>query len=102
MGLEGNQIDRYQILHLLGSGAMGDVYLAEDPRIGQQVAIKVIRVEPGLYPDRLNAEESARLFQREVQAIVKLDSPHILPLFDYGEQPVGELNIIYLVMPYRK
>lgn len=102
MGLEGSQIDRYRILHLLGSGAMGDVYLAEDPRIGQQVAIKVIRVEPDLYPDALNAEEAARLFQREIEAIVKLDSPHILPLYDYGEQPVGEMNIIYLVMPYRK
>ena len=102
MGLEGSQIDRYRILHLLGSGAMGDVYLAEDPRIGQQVAIKVIRVEPDLYPDRLNAEQAAHLFQREIQAIVKLDSPHILPLFDYGEEPVGEMKIIYMVMPYRK
>ncbi len=99
--LEGRQIDRYRMLQLIGSGAMGDVYLAEDPRIGQQVAIKVIRIEPDLYPALLNAEDAARLFQREVQAIVKLDSPHILPLFDYGEELVGETNILYLVMPYR-
>jgi serine/threonine protein kinase len=39
MSLEGKQIDRYHILHLLGSGGMGAVYLAEDPRIGQQIAI---------------------------------------------------------------
>ncbi|HAG99003.1 MAG TPA: hypothetical protein DDW33_08795 [Ktedonobacter sp.] len=42
MSLEGKQIDRSHILHLLGSGGMGAVYLAEDPRIGQQVAIKLM------------------------------------------------------------
>jgi serine/threonine protein kinase/ABC-type branched-subunit amino acid transport system substrate-binding protein len=42
-------------------------------------------------------EEAIRLFQREVKAIAKLDHPHILPLFDYGE----EHTLIYLVMPYR-
>jgi serine/threonine protein kinase len=102
MVLEGWQIGRYRILQLIGSGAMGDVYLAEDSRIGQQVAIKVIRGESDLYPDRFNAKEAAHLFQREAQAIVRLDSPRILPLFDYGEELVGEMNIIYLVMPYRK
>ena len=42
MPLEGQHVDRYHILHLLGGSGMGDVYLAEDPPIGQQVAIKVI------------------------------------------------------------
>ena len=51
MSLEGQQIDRYHILRLLGSGSMGDVYLAEDARIEQQVAIKVIRAEASPYPD---------------------------------------------------
>ena len=45
MFLEGHQIDRYRILHQIGSGGMGFVYLAEDERIGQQVAIKVIQTE---------------------------------------------------------
>jgi len=51
LSLEGKQIDRYAIVRLLGSGGMGDVYLAEDSRIGQQVAIKVIRTELSPYPD---------------------------------------------------
>ncbi len=42
MSLEGQQIGRYSLLHLLGSGGMGEVYLASDPRINRQVAIKVI------------------------------------------------------------
>jgi serine/threonine protein kinase len=102
MSLEGQQIDRYRILRLLGSGGMGDVYLAEDARIEQQVAIKVIRAEASPYPDKEASQEAARLFQREAKAIVKLDHPHILPLYDYGEERLGNMTIIYLVMPYRK
>ena len=85
MPLEGLQIGRYHILRLLGSGGMGEVYLAEDARIEQQVAIKVIRSEVNPYPHTHGAKETTRLFQREAKAIVKLDHPHILPLFDYGE-----------------
>src|SRR5712691_2384800 len=102
MSLEGQQIDRYRILRMLGSGGMGDVYLAEDARIEQQVAIKVIRAEVSPYPDAHATQEAARLFQREARAIVKLDHPHILPLFDYGEHTVRKTTIIYLVMPYRQ
>lgn len=101
MSLEGKQIDRYAIMRLLGSGGMGDVYLAEDPRIGQQVAIKVIRTELSPYPDEHAVQNAARLFQREAKAIVKLDHPHILPLYDYGEERIGNAPVIYLVMPYR-
>ncbi len=101
MSLEGKQIDRYAIVRLLGSGGMGDVYLAEDPRIGQQVAIKVIRTELSPYPDEHAVQNAARLFQREAKAIVKLDHPHILPLYDYGEEHIGNAPVIYLVMPYR-
>jgi serine/threonine protein kinase len=102
MALEGQQIARYSILRLLGSGGMGDVYLAEDARIEQQVAIKVIRTEISLYPDATSVKEAVRLFQREAKAIVKLDHPHILPLFDYGEERIGDTTVIYLVMLYRQ
>lgn len=97
---EGQQIDRYHILHLIGSGGMGAVYLAEDARIGQQVAIKVIRAEAS--SDVHRDDEAIRLFHREVKAIAKLDHPNILPLFDYGEEHFQNMTLIYLVMPYRQ
>ena len=101
MSLEGQHIGRYHLLHLLGSGGMGDVYLAEDARIEQQVAIKVIRSENSSYGNSDVTNSAARLFQREIRAIAGLDHPHILPLYDYGEDLVRGVNITYMVMPYR-
>lgn len=102
MSLEGQQLGRYRILRLLGSGGMGEVYLAEDASIERQVAIKVIRAEVNPYPDKEASQDAIRLFQREARAIAKLDHPHILPLYDHGEERMGNLTVIYLVMPYRR
>ena len=63
MSLEGQQIDRYRILRLLGSGGMGEVYLAEDARIEQQVAIKVIRAEVSPYPNTQGSAADALTLQ---------------------------------------
>ena len=100
--LERRRLGHYRLLRLLGSGGMGEVYLAEDARIGQQVAIKVIRAEGVAYPQSESAMKAARLFEREAKAIARLDHPNILPLFAYGEETLGEQVLTYLVMPYRK
>src|SRR5690348_1769256 len=102
MSLQGQQLGHYRLLHLLGSGGMGEVYLAEDARIGQQVAIKVVRSEGIAYPQSESAREAARLFEREARAIARLDHPHILPLYAYGEETLHGTQLSYLVMPYRK
>jgi eukaryotic-like serine/threonine-protein kinase len=102
MSLEGHQLGRYRLHHLLGSGSMGEVYLATDPSLNRQVAIKVIRAEAASYPEAQAAKEAARLFQRELRAIAALDHPHILPLFDSGEESAGGSTLIYMVMPYRQ
>ncbi len=102
MPLEGMRLGQYTLIRLLGSGGMGEVYLAADPRIDQQVAIKVCRVEVSTYPTDWSAEEAARLFQREAKAIASLDHPHILPLFGYGEEQLDDMLLTYIIMSYRR
>jgi eukaryotic-like serine/threonine-protein kinase len=118
MSLEGQQLGRYRLIQLIGNGGMGEVYLAQDPGINRQVAIKVVRVEATDYARRstdtlsgmrsatragtMGFQDVARMFQREAKAIAMLDHPGILPLYDYGEQSVNGAMLTYLVMPYRE
>ncbi len=100
MPLEGLQLGRYRLLHLIGRGNMGEVYLAEDPRVSRQVAIKVVSSEVAHYPNADVAKEATRLFQREARSIAHLNHPHILPLFDFGEEVVSGAVLTYMVMPF--
>ena len=101
MSLEGCQLGYYQLLHQIGRGGMGVIYLAQDTHLPRQVAVKVMRTDAELYDNSTTAQKKARLFQREVQTIAQLDHPHILPVFDSGEQSIYKFNYIYLAMPYR-
>ncbi len=101
MSLEGQDLGRYHLLRLIGSGGMGEVYLAQDPGVSRQVAIKVIRSGNTGSGTTASTDDDARLFLREARAIAKLDHPHILPLYDYGEEPTPGATFTYLVMPYR-
>jgi eukaryotic-like serine/threonine-protein kinase len=71
----GTRMGPYEILGPIGSGGMGEVYRARDPRLGRDVAIKVL---PQAF-----AAEPARLarFQREAQALASLNHPHIGAIF---------------------
>jgi eukaryotic-like serine/threonine-protein kinase len=100
MSLEGMQLGRYRLLRLLGSGGMGEVYLAEDAGIARQVAIKVIRGDVLLRAGSEDASNAIRLFQREMRMVAGLNHPHILPLYDYGEANVNGVTLPYMVMPY--
>ncbi len=102
MSLEGLQLGRYRLVQLIGSGNMGEVYLAEDTQLNRQVAIKLMRSEGSSYPNPDAVKEAARLFQREAKAIAALDHPHILPLYDFGEQTTNGTPMTYMVMPLRK
>lgn len=101
MSHAGLQLGHYRLLHQVGGGAMGEIYLAEDTRLPRQVAIKIIRSEASSYPHSEDTKELERLFQREMQAITRLDHPHILPLFDFGEERIQNMTYMYMVMPYR-
>src|SRR5690348_8646966 len=77
-------IGRYQVLKVLGAGAMGSVLLAEDPRIKRKVAIKIVRLE-SLRSHRDEEEYLAR-FQREAEVSGLLNHPGIVTVFDVGEE----------------
>jgi serine/threonine protein kinase len=99
--LERKQLGHYRLMQRLGGGGMGDIYLAQDMRIERQVALKMVRAEVEPYPDAQASADKQRLFLREMQAITRLDHPHILPLYDFGEERDGNNIITYMVMPYR-
>ena len=81
------EIGKYKILRELGRGAMGAVYLAEDPFIARRVAIKVMRPQ---------VEEGEERFLQEARTVGSLSHPNIVLLHDFGF--VGELP--YLVMEH--
>lgn len=99
--LIGTSIGGYTLLRLLGSGGMGSVYLAEDPAIGQQVAIKIVRTDPLNYLDASSATFALNRFKQEARAVASLDHLHILPLYRYGEEETNEVVRAYMVMQYR-
>lgn len=88
--LIGRTLGPYQIRDEIGRGGMADVYLAVQPSIGRQVAIKVLSAH--LLQDQTFVER----FAREVQVIARLQHPHILPVYDFGE----ENGLYYIVMAY--
>ncbi len=91
-GLEGQRLGPYRIERKLGTGGMGDVYLAEraDDEYQQRVAIKLVRA--GVY----SAQVQSRL-RMERQILARLEHPNIARLLDGGRAPDGTP---YLVMEY--
>ncbi len=76
----GTRLGRYVLLELLGSGAMGMVYTAEDPELKRRVALKLLRPGAGR-EDR--ATSTARLL-REAQALARLADPNVTRVYDVG------------------
>lgn len=83
--------NRYQIIRELGRGGMGIVYLAHDPLLERDVAIKVISPE-------LLTPESVERFKREARVVAKMEHPGIVGIHDIGEH-AGSL---FFVMPFAK
>ena len=74
----GTKLDSYEVLGLLGSGGMGEVYRARDPVLKREVAIKVLPSFVSQDPDRL------RRFEQEAQAAAALNHPNILAVYQFG------------------
>ena len=74
----GTSLGPYQILAPIGAGGMGEVYRARDPRLGREVAVKVLPASVSEDPDRL------RRFEQEARAAGALNHPNVLAVYDVG------------------
>jgi CHASE2 domain-containing sensor protein/tRNA A-37 threonylcarbamoyl transferase component Bud32 len=77
-------LGRYQIEKELGKGAMGVVYLGRDPKISRVVAIKTMALSQEFEADEL--EEAKSRFFREAETAGRLNHPHIVTIYDAGEE----------------
>jgi eukaryotic-like serine/threonine-protein kinase len=82
----GQTISHYRIIEQLGSGGMGQVYLAEDVRLGRKLAVKVLE------PKLVTNPERVRRFGQEARAASALNHPNILTIHDIGQ--AGDVHFI--------
>ena len=94
--LEGipQRLGRYVIERRIGSGAMGAVYLAKDPRINRSVAVKALPLSSEFEDDEL--KEARLRFYREAESAGRLTHPNIITVYDAGEQK----GLAYIAMEY--
>jgi serine/threonine protein kinase len=74
----GTRLGPYEIVGAIGAGGMGEVYRARDPRLGRDVAVKVLF--PSLAADRDRLDR----FEREARAVAALSHPNVLAIYDVG------------------
>ncbi len=86
----GTRLGSYEILALLGTGGMGEVYRAKDVRLSREVALKVLSIE------RVPSAESRQRFLQEAQAASQLNHPNIVIIYDIGSQD----DLDYIAMEY--
>lgn len=86
--LIGHAIDRYEVLELLGEGAVGRVYAARHAVLDRDYAIKV------LYGDHAAEPKFRERFRREAQSISRIRHPNIVTVEDFGETPEGLMFLV--------
>ena len=79
----GERIGKYYVVHEVGRGSSGTVYLSHDPFYGRDVAIKLYHASTG---DDVESRNARRMFLGEAQMIGKLQHPNIVPIYDAGEE----------------
>ena len=86
----GTRLGAYEIVGILGSGGMGEVYRARDTRLDRAVAIKILQGALAV------SAETRQRFEREARVISSLNHPNICTLYDIGRED----GVEYLVMEY--
>ncbi|MGD8329874.1 MAG: protein kinase [Acidobacteriota bacterium] len=90
----GSSLGPYRILEQLGAGGMGEVYLAEDTRLGRKVAVKVLPPHFASIPERL------KRFEQEARAAAALNHPHIAGIHDVGADTYEGVEVHYMVQEH--
>ena len=85
------RMGRYRLQAPIGKGGMGEVWLAWDPTLRRNVALKLLRLDPRTGPGAI------RRFEREAYATSQLQGPHTVRIFDFGASDDG---IHYIAMEY--
>jgi serine/threonine protein kinase len=88
--ITGKTLGRFKLARVLGEGAQGAVYLAQDAHLGRAVAIKTLRLAP------LDRVVTVQRLLQEARTVSKLSHPHIVALYDAGESEGAP----YLVFEY--
>jgi Tol biopolymer transport system component len=86
----GSKLGPYEVLSLVGAGGMGEVYRARDPRLGREVAIKVLPA------DRMADEDRRRRFVQEARAASALSHPNIVTIHEIESAD----GVDFIVMEY--
>ena len=82
LNLDGREIGGCKLIRKIGAGGMGEVYLAEQLRVGnRQVAVKIVSLDDAALRSQ-DAEDVAKRFQREAATLGGLSHPNILPVHD--------------------
>jgi serine/threonine protein kinase len=87
----GARLAQYEILEPIGSGGMGEVYRARDPRLDRDVAIKVMAPHAAVDP------EMRRRFETEARAVAALSHPSILAIHELAivnDTPVAVMELL--------
>ncbi|MEO7000293.1 MAG: serine/threonine-protein kinase, partial [Ktedonobacterales bacterium] len=96
LNLEGRELGGCRLIRKVGEGGMGEVYLAEQLRVGnRQVAVKIVRPDDASYQPEV-IDDIQKRFQREVAILGQFDNPNILPVYDSGV----EGGYLFLIMQY--
>jgi eukaryotic-like serine/threonine-protein kinase len=76
----GAKLGRYEVRSKIGTGGMGEVYLAQDTQLNRKVALKILPAEVAAREDRM------RRFEQEAKAAAALNHPNIAHIYEIGER----------------